>query len=214
MFPFSEVMYEDTGIALVGAFAVVYIFIMLFMFAAAIAMYVLEAVGLYTIAKRRRLRNPWLAWIPVGNVWIMGSLSDHYKKEAKGLIKNRRKLMMGLYIAMYALLFVFFFCFFAGGIIAGMTSESVEVSPVAVLLILAAFAVYFAVFAVAIAASVFMYMCCYDIFMSCEPDNAVLFLVLGIVFNVTLPVFLFINRNKDKGLPAPAPVPPADGTQV
>ena len=30
-----------------------------------IAGYVLTALALYTIARRRGLRNPWLAWIPV-----------------------------------------------------------------------------------------------------------------------------------------------------
>ena len=41
-----------------------------------IASYVLSSMAVYTIARRRGLRKPWLAWIPVANVWLLGSLSD------------------------------------------------------------------------------------------------------------------------------------------
>ena len=37
---------------------------------------VLSALALYTIAKRREIANPWLAWIPLGQAWILGSISD------------------------------------------------------------------------------------------------------------------------------------------
>lgn len=40
------------------------------------AVFVFTAVALYTLAKNRGIRHPWLAWIPVANVWILGSLSD------------------------------------------------------------------------------------------------------------------------------------------
>ena len=33
-----------------------------------VACYVLEALSLYTIAQRRGIRKPWLAWIPVVNM--------------------------------------------------------------------------------------------------------------------------------------------------
>ena len=49
-----------------------------------IATYVLSALGLYTIAKRRGLNHPWLAWIPVASAWIVGSLSDQYRYVVNG----------------------------------------------------------------------------------------------------------------------------------
>lgn len=58
--------------------------------------YVLLAVGLYSIAKRRGIRNAWLAWIPVVNVWILGCLSDQYRFVAKGQNKSKRKLLLTL----------------------------------------------------------------------------------------------------------------------
>lgn len=68
--------------------------------------YVLMAVGLYTIAKRRGIRNPWLAWIPVANYWLLGCISDQYQYVAKGQNKSRRKLLLTLSIIVEVLCIV------------------------------------------------------------------------------------------------------------
>ena len=60
----------------------------------AIASYVLTALALYTIARRRGLRNPWLAWIPVANSWLLGSLSDQYRYVVKGEHKSKRIILL------------------------------------------------------------------------------------------------------------------------
>lgn len=36
--------------------------------------YCLKSVGLYTLAKNRGIENPWLAWIPIADLYIMGML--------------------------------------------------------------------------------------------------------------------------------------------
>ena len=56
-----------------------------------IAAYILTALAIYRISCRRGLNNPWLAWIPVVNCWILGSISDQYRYVAKGETKNKRK---------------------------------------------------------------------------------------------------------------------------
>ena len=45
------------------------------------AVHVIRALAIYHIGKRRGLKNPWLAWIPVGQEWIIGSLSDQEEHE-------------------------------------------------------------------------------------------------------------------------------------
>ena len=54
-----------------------------------------------------------------------------------------------------------------------------------------------------------MYIAYYDLFRSCKPNNAVLFLVLSIFVGVTTPFFLFFNRKKDGGMPPRCDVPQA-----
>jgi len=59
-------MRMDYGIAaLFGTF-------FLFIFLIAFASYVFVALGLYTMAQRRNIENPWIAWIPVAQLYILG----------------------------------------------------------------------------------------------------------------------------------------------
>ena len=59
-----------------------------------VAVYVLTALSLYTIAQRRGLSRPWLAWIPVVSSWILGSLSDQYRYVVKGENRSKRKFLL------------------------------------------------------------------------------------------------------------------------
>ena len=61
-----------------------------------LAMYVLESVGLYTIACRRGLKNPWMAWVPFLNYWLLGSISDQYRYVVKGQFRNSRIVLLAL----------------------------------------------------------------------------------------------------------------------
>jgi len=61
---------------------------------------------------------------------------------------------------------------------------------------------YLGLMGLSIAVTVICYIAYYDLFRSCKPGNAVLFLVLSIFFNVTLPFFVFFISNSDEGMPA------------
>lgn len=189
----------------VGAAAVVLLVcfvVMLLSFAYSILVYVLQSLGLYTVAKRRGIHNPWLSWIPVGNMWILGSISDQYQYVAKGKIRNRRKVLLGLEIALYALMVGFFISYFVMLFkIIGFADTMMDMDSQIISSMLGIFGVYFAVFAVAIVATVFLYMAYYDLFVSCNPDHAVVFLVLSIFMNFLLPYFVFACRKKDLGMP-------------
>ena len=62
---------------------------------------------------------------------------------------------------------------------------------------------------ISVIAVVLQYMATYDVFISCDPNNAVLYLVLSIFVNVTMPFFIFACRNKDLGMPRRRPAQPA-----
>ena len=71
-----------------------------------LAAYVLQAIGFYTIAKRRGIRHAWLAWVPVGCVWILGSISDDFKERLTGRPHNKRKLLIVLPVVLVVLTFL------------------------------------------------------------------------------------------------------------
>lgn len=68
-----------------------------------VAMYVLQAWGMYTIAKRRGIRHAWLAWIPFGSAWILGCISDDFKTRRTGKKHGLRIAILVLSIAMVVL---------------------------------------------------------------------------------------------------------------
>lgn len=41
-----------------------------------IAFYVLMALGLYRMAENKGIDNPWLAWVPIGNLWVLGAIVE------------------------------------------------------------------------------------------------------------------------------------------
>lgn len=69
-----------------------------------LASYIILAVSLYSIAKRRGIRRPWLAWIPVANIWMLGCISDQYRYVARGEERSKRKKLLTLEIIMIVLL--------------------------------------------------------------------------------------------------------------
>lgn len=173
--------------------------------ALSIAAYVLTGLALYTIAKRRGIKNPWLSWIPVVNCWIVGSLSDQYRYVVKGEVKNKRKILLTLNIinAVLCLAVIIFAIVMAVGAIQsamGVRSEDEIVGAVLGAMI-AILVLCLPLIGVSIATAVVRYMAMYDIYTSCTPQNNVIFLVLSILFGITEPFFLFFTRHKDDGMP-------------
>lgn len=191
----------SAGIA--GAVAGVFVAYYLILIAIGVVSYVFRALSLYTISKRRGIHNPWLSWIPVGDMWILGSISDQYQYVVKGKVRNRRKVLLGFTIALLALVVVMYISLIAM-LIQAFADPSMAAGIGSILQILLA---ALGMIAVSIAAIVYQYLAVYDLFRSCEPDNAVLFLVLSILFGFLEPIFLFIGRKKDLGMPPRKPQP-------
>ncbi len=185
-------MPDATGFAegFAGAFFAMFFVFYLVILALEIVVYVLQSVGLYTIAKRRGIYHPWLAWLPLGNMWILGSISDQYQYVSKGKVRSRRKILLGLTIAVFVLCFVYIFS------VVGAALGSAVGANVAIVLLSA-----LAMLVLAIVMMVQYYFALYDLYISCEPGNATAYLVLSILFNVTMPFFVFLSRKKDAGMP-------------
>ena len=198
-----------TGVAGVslGIFAVVY----LLMLAFSVVTYVLYAVGLYRIAKRRGIHHAWLAWIPVGSEWLLGSIADHYQYVAKHKVTKRRKVMLTLSIILW-LIIIATIVSLVGMVLAAPAAEAATTaSDMGGMIAMIALMVvcWLGYMGVGIALMVFYYIAAYDLFRSCKPSYDVLFLVFGILFSVTMPFFVFACSGSDAGMPVrrqrPAP---------
>lgn len=188
-----------------AGFAVFYIIYMLACSGLGIAVYVLRALGFYSIAKRRGINHPWMSWIPVLDLWVLGCISDQFQYVVKGKNKNKRKWLLGLNIAL-AVVYIVFFVFFGviiGKAIVGASGGMGEDQMVASLMgpVMGMLFGLIPMMGFAIAVMVIRYMAMYDLYTSCSPQNNVLFLVLSIFFSVTEPFFVFFIRKKDGGMP-------------
>lgn len=161
-----------------------------------VAAYILTALAVYTVSSRRGLKHPWLAWIPVVNCWLLGSLSDQYRYVVKGENKSKRKWLLVLNILKAALasMLTVLAVVTVGTLIVSHHSDAMGA-------VVAVLGLAMPLIAVTIALCVIRYMALYDVYRSMDPANAVLYLVLSILFSPTEPFFLFFNREKDLGMP-------------
>ena len=178
-------------------FAIIYAVMGLFASGLFVVAYILQSLSLYTIAERRGIRHGWLAWIPVGNAWVLGSISDQYQYLVKGKIKNRRRVLAGLNALLYILALVY--------VVSAARSAMLSLNAGTAELELETLALWLATFATMIPVIVVMavnrYLAYYDLYSSCQPDKAVLYLVWSFAVSVAVPLLVFFNRNKDGGMP-------------
>lgn len=175
-----------------------------------IASYVLTALALYTMAKRRGIHHAWLCWLPVGNVWVLGALSDHYRYITRGENKAKRKVLLTLSIITLVLSFILL-------IICGMMLVRVaamlindarftDFTELGIHLILL-LCLGLPLCIIAVVSAVIQYMALYDIYASADPRNRVLYLLLSIFCSFAQPLVLFFNRSRDDGMPPRIPDP-------
>ena len=174
-----------------------------------IAVYVLSALALYSMAQKRNIAHAWLAWVPVANVWILGSLSDQYSYVVRGQVKSRRKILLTLNILSALISTALFFLSF--GSIARMLMKMADGlhDPMIMQMMLSglmkAGGILMLVLPLTIWRKVLSFMALYDIYRSCDPQSAVMYLVLSIFFPVLEPIFLFVIRDQELGMPPRRP---------
>ena len=192
-------------------FIIFYLLYFLFVFGLSITVYILRSLGLYTIALRRGIKNPWFSWLPVVNQYLLGCISDQYQYVVKGEKKSRRKVMLGLNIAMCVLYILFWVCYiwlFVAMIQTAASGGSDVMMLKAIgIPFISAMVICLPMMGIGIASMVFHYIAMYDVYSSCNPKNNTLFLVLSIVFSVTEPFFIFFNRKRDDGMIPQKPDP-------
>ena len=192
------------GNELDGIGFVLYLIYVLFSIGIAVALYAMRAMSLYSIAERRGIRKPWLAWLPVGDMWILGCISDQYRYVTKGQVKNKRKILLVLSLLVFAALVAVLVLVVS--LVTTMTGIPEEIQDSVLMgqmlgTVLGLLLLYLVLWGVAVAVIVLQFMALYDLYASCDPENKVLYLLLNIFFVVTMPIFLLVCRKKDLGMP-------------
>ena len=155
-----------------------------------VTVYVLRALGLYRLAARAGLDAPWLAWIPIGDAYVMGALSIKSPYVMRKFPKMNIILPV-IYAVSIVIPIVFQIVFmlsalaFAAPFFSGFAGE--------VLIVFIIFYVLTLLFSLFL--SVVYTFVLYHIFKVYDPQNAVLYTILS-VFGLSF-IFLFIIRNRE-----------------
>lgn len=166
-----------------------------------IAIYLLESISVYKMAKSAEIKNPWLAFIPVANSWVFGTLAEKYKK--KNGTKSARfgiilPVLEGIVLIESAALTVFSVISISEitGYAFDAVNTSSEMAPEQFMSLIPVIILYFALMAVAIAYAVVFFIALWRIYSSFDKSNATLYIVLSVVFTISVPIILFIIRNR------------------
>lgn len=156
----------DLGGGIAVAAAVIFVVVMLTVLAVSVAVYVLQALAVHSMAKRRGIENAWLAWVPVASGWILGSVADDI---------NARRGKKTVYGPVLLVLTA----------VGAAGSFSMFLQPL----------LWLAAAPLSLAVMVVNYIVLYEIFNDYAPKNAALYLVLSILLGIQW-ILLFLLREK------------------
>lgn len=166
-----------------------------------IAIYLLESISVYKMAKSAEIKNPWLAFIPVANDWVFGTLAEKYKKK-NGTKSARFGIILPVLegIVLIETIALTIFTVISIKEITGYALDAVntssEMAPEQFMSLIPVIILYFALMAVAIAYAVVFFIALWRVYSSFDKPNATLYIVLSVIFTISVPIILFIIRNR------------------
>lgn len=187
------------------------VLVYLALLALSVVMYVLTGISLYQIAKRRGVRCYGLAWVPIGSSWLIGAIGDQYEGIRTGKKQTLRWWILGLLGAALVMGIVVTALLLSLAFKAYTYSEMMTPDHALQLggSVFAVVLLYMLLISAMIAGNVLTFISLYRLYRSTKPQNAVVFLVLSIVFSVTMPFFLFACRKYDAPIEMVRnPIPP------
>lgn len=162
----------------------------------ALAMYLLEAVGLYGMAKSSGFSSPWRSFIPFANTFLFGKIAEKYQRRDG----KRSAKFGGLLLAFEILTLIFSIATMAFVIsmisVLATSYNDFELNASIVVPMIAMLACCFVLIGVLIAYVVIYYVALWRIFTAFDYNNATVYFVLSILFSFLGPIFLFVLRNK------------------
>ncbi len=166
-----------------------------------IAIYLLESISVYKMAKSAEIKNPWLAFVPVANDWVFGTLAEKYKKK-NGTKSARFGIILPVLegIVLIESIALTIFTVISVKEITGYALDAVntsaEMAPEQFMSLIPVIILYFALIAVAISYAVVFFIALWRVYSSFDKSNATLYIVLSVIFTISVPIILFIIRNR------------------
>ncbi|MBQ8558733.1 MAG: hypothetical protein IJ439_01970 [Tyzzerella sp.] len=187
---------DETKIMMIVAFVVLGLYLLII--GLGIASYIMKSLSLYTIANRRQVKNPWMAWVPVANYWLKGSVVDDYD-EQNGMKRKWRVVLLVLSLLSTVGLIVVYIAMFLW--IFSMTAQYSYsyLGPEVTEMIGGLIVVYAALIVVALVAAALQTcnaICLYKIFESTVPEKSLKYMLLSILVPLAEAICLLKCRHQ------------------
>lgn len=177
-------------------FLILSILLYLVSLAGAILSYVLSSLSVYTIAKRRMISNPWLAWIPFANYWTIGAIADDYDARM-GIKRKWRVILLTLSLVFLGTFLLIYITIFAVGFSLALKYQYVNtVTPDFIGFMIMIYIMILVVMLVALAFTACSYICTFKLFESTVPQKAVKYFLLSMLVPFANCICLFLCRNQ------------------
>lgn len=194
---------EMTAVGLVLILLLVYLAIL----GIGIITYVLQSLAMYTIADRRRIPNAWLAWLPFGNVWILGSIVDHQEGQ-RGVDRKWRRLLLTLSLVFsigYVLIYVGMLAVGAWTALSGdLAVGGEEVFGLVFGVVWIVLLAFIVLMVVGMAFSILQYICIYKLYEELVPEKAIKYFLISLLVPLGQAICLTKCKNSTVGVPQPA----------
>lgn len=158
-----------------------------------IILYILGAIGLYRMAKKMEYNNPWLAWIPIGNLYLMFILPKGAFRvlAVNKVIERRENAFWIFHAAAMARMVLRAILAFPGGRLFYLFDDVVDIAWLVFLIF-------------------FLYPLYRDLFQLFEKESrAKTFAVWSMILPILLPIFLLIAASKEPKKSDRTPLIPA-----
>ena len=173
-------------------FLVVYFLIYGLVFGIGIASYIMQAIAYMRIAKKRGIKNGWLAFIPVAESYLVGSVTSSYDKE-QGIERNWGKILVVAFAIGYGIFFVAYMLFLVAMVVMAIIAEanSMETMPpqMALFMIIACVLMFVSMTGVLVQ-SVLRMICNFKNYEGMVPDKAIKYTVISVLVPLAGPILL------------------------
>ena len=159
--------------------------------------YIFQSIGLYKMAKTCGISAPGLAWVPLGNMVILGKLAQR-----GSAAYGKRGLPYSILLPLGTALGALVMSIGVGSMMVGAIQADYGYDEaIALIFVVSGLIGYLVGILLLIAACVLEYCALYQVYRLFIPENAVIYTVLSILVNVTLPFLLFSLHNRQPFIP-------------
>ncbi len=157
--------------------------------------YILQAIGLFKMGKSLSISNPWLSFIPVANIFSLGRVAQKYVKRDGSSSAKFSIWLLVLYILNFVvgcatIIFLFKFIFSIAGYATNAIVDETALTAEMFSGFIPVLILYIIILAISITYQVLYYIALWRVFAIFNNEQATLFLVLSLFFNILPPIFI------------------------